>query len=74
MEPLPQKPSWPLSTLLTIADIANPTGYGDPLITGVTADSRAVRAGNLFVAVRGAKADGLSFAAQAIAAGAVAIL
>ena len=74
MEPLPQKPNWPLSTLLTIADVSNPSGFGDPLIGGVTADSRMVQAGDLFVAVRGAKADGLSFAEQAIAAGAVAIL
>jgi UDP-N-acetylmuramoyl-L-alanyl-D-glutamate--2,6-diaminopimelate ligase len=43
-------------------------------ITGVSADSRAVKPGYLFVAVPGTKADGLSFVPQAVAAGAVAVL
>ncbi len=43
-------------------------------VTGVTADSRAVAPGFLFFAVAGAKADGLQFAPQALAAGAVAIV
>ncbi|MCX7314308.1 MAG: UDP-N-acetylmuramoyl-L-alanyl-D-glutamate--2,6-diaminopimelate ligase, partial [Alphaproteobacteria bacterium] len=42
--------------------------------TGVTADSRKVARGDVFVAVPGTKADGLSFAAQAAAAGATAIV
>src|SRR3569623_3378397 len=42
--------------------------------TGVTADSRKVKPGNVFVAVPGTKADGLAFAAQAAAAGAAAII
>ena len=37
-------------------------------------DSRKVKPGDLFVAVPGTKADGLSFAPQAIAAGAVAVM
>jgi UDP-N-acetylmuramoyl-L-alanyl-D-glutamate--2,6-diaminopimelate ligase len=44
------------------------------VVSGLTADSRAVRAGNLFAAFPGTKADGLSFVPQAIAAGAAAIL
>jgi UDP-N-acetylmuramoyl-L-alanyl-D-glutamate--2,6-diaminopimelate ligase len=40
----------------------------------VTADSRAVKPGSVFFAVAGAKADGMAFAAQALAAGAVAIV
>jgi UDP-N-acetylmuramyl-tripeptide synthetase/UDP-N-acetylmuramoyl-tripeptide--D-alanyl-D-alanine ligase len=43
-------------------------------VTGATADSRAVAPGFLFFAVAGAKADGMSFAPQALAAGAVAIV
>ena len=43
-------------------------------VRGVTADSRAVAPGSLFFAIAGAKADGLQFAAQALAAGAVAIV
>ncbi|MDO8411148.1 MAG: UDP-N-acetylmuramoyl-L-alanyl-D-glutamate--2,6-diaminopimelate ligase [Phenylobacterium sp.] len=46
----------------------------DPQVTGVTADSRKVRPGYLFAALPGAQADGAAFAAQAVAAGAVAIL
>ena len=41
---------------------------------GVTHDSRLVQRGWVFVALRGLKADGAEFAAQAIAAGAVAIV
>ena len=41
---------------------------------GVTHDSRRVEAGWVFVALRGLKTDGVEFAAQAIAAGAAAIV
>ncbi|WP_294540135.1 UDP-N-acetylmuramoyl-L-alanyl-D-glutamate--2,6-diaminopimelate ligase [uncultured Rhodoblastus sp.] len=43
-------------------------------VTGVTADSRAVAPGFLFFALAGAKANGLQFASQALAAGALAIV
>jgi UDP-N-acetylmuramoyl-L-alanyl-D-glutamate--2,6-diaminopimelate ligase len=43
-------------------------------IAGLSADSRAVAPGFLFVAVPGTKADGLAFVAQAVAAGAVAVM
>jgi UDP-N-acetylmuramoyl-L-alanyl-D-glutamate--2,6-diaminopimelate ligase len=43
-------------------------------INGVTADSRKVQRGSLFVAVPGTKADGLQYTAAAIAAGAAAIV
>jgi UDP-N-acetylmuramoyl-L-alanyl-D-glutamate--2,6-diaminopimelate ligase len=46
----------------------------DPMLTGLTADSRAVKRGDAFVALRGATTHGLRFAAQADAAGAAAIL
>ena len=46
----------------------------DPEITGVTADSRKVRPGYLFAALPGSKADGATFAAKAVAAGAVAVI
>ena len=42
-------------------------------IAGVTADSRKVKPGFLFVAIAGAKADGAHFAKQAAYAGAVAV-
>lgn len=43
-------------------------------IAGIAADSRAIKAGFLFVAVPGTKADGLAFVPQALAAGAVAVM
>ena len=46
----------------------------DPVITGVTADSRKVAPGALFVALPGNAADGRAFIPQALAKGAVAVL
>jgi UDP-N-acetylmuramoyl-L-alanyl-D-glutamate--2,6-diaminopimelate ligase len=43
-------------------------------VTGITHDSRAVRPGDLYVALPGAHVHGADFAAQAAAAGAVAVL
>jgi UDP-N-acetylmuramoyl-L-alanyl-D-glutamate--2,6-diaminopimelate ligase len=47
---------------------------GDPDITGLTADSRAVKPGYLFAALPGARADGSAFVEDAVRKGAVAIL
>ena len=46
----------------------------DPVITGVTADSRKVAPGALFVALPGTQADGRAFIPQALAQGAAAVL
>ena len=46
----------------------------DVPVSGMTEDSRRVRPGDVFVAVRGATADGHAFAADAAARGAVAVL
>jgi UDP-N-acetylmuramoyl-L-alanyl-D-glutamate--2,6-diaminopimelate ligase len=46
----------------------------DIRITGLTADSRLVAPGMLFVALSGTKADGMAFVAEAVARGAAAIL
>jgi UDP-N-acetylmuramoyl-L-alanyl-D-glutamate--2,6-diaminopimelate ligase len=43
-------------------------------ITGISADSRSVKPGDLFVAVPGTKADGMQFAHDAVQRGAVAVL
>lgn len=50
--------------------------HGDPetVITGIEYDSRLIRAGNLFAALRGADSDGHDFAHQATARGAAAML
>ena len=67
---------------LSLADVAQlcagalrSSSDEDLMIDGcVVADSRAVEAGSLFVAVPGAHVDGHDFAAQAVAAGAAAVL
>ncbi len=46
----------------------------DPVITGVTADSRKVGPGSLFVALPGTAADGRAFIPQALSQGAAAVL
>lgn len=46
----------------------------DPMITGVTADSRKVAPGSLFVALPGNAADGRAFIPQALSKGAAAVL
>jgi UDP-N-acetylmuramoyl-L-alanyl-D-glutamate--2,6-diaminopimelate ligase len=43
-------------------------------ITGITADSRAVRPGDLFAALPGTRSDGRAFIAEAVARGAAAVL
>ena len=55
-------------------DAACPAGAGDIAVTGLAADSRLVKPGNVFFALAGAKTDGAKFVAGAIAAGAVAIV
>src|SRR5688500_10179263 len=43
-------------------------------VSGVTADSRAVKRGNVYFALAGSKKNGTAFAAQAAAAGAAAVV
>jgi UDP-N-acetylmuramoyl-L-alanyl-D-glutamate--2,6-diaminopimelate ligase len=50
------------------------SGEENPHVTTLTFDSREVREGALFVAIRGTQADGHRFISQAIQAGAVAIV
>jgi UDP-N-acetylmuramoyl-tripeptide--D-alanyl-D-alanine ligase len=63
-----------LSDVASAAGSALPAGTSDVELSGVAVDSRAVRAGSLFVAIRGARADGHDFAPDAVARGARAIL
>jgi len=51
-----------------------PPGAGDVVLTGATVDSRQARPGDLFGALPGEAMHGATFAAQAVASGAVAIL
>ena len=63
----------------TVAEVANALGVpalGTPgplaRLAGVSIDSRTVKAGELFVAIRGPRHDGHTYVAAALAAGAVA--
>ncbi|HEY0834797.1 MAG TPA: Mur ligase domain-containing protein, partial [Azospirillum sp.] len=60
-----------LSRLLAATEAAV---HGDVEVTGLTADSRAVRPGFLFAALPGSKVDGRAFVADALARGAAAVL
>lgn len=64
----------PLSQAVHLSDLLRRDVSSDPLITGVTADSRKVEAGALFVALPGTAADGRAFIPQALAQGAAAVL
>jgi len=57
-----------------LSDVVAQGRADDPVITGVTADSRKVAPGVLFAALPGAKMDGRSYIPAAIAAGAAAVL
>lgn len=70
------RPAWTLSRLLDgfAAWPSAGSGHGDPLILGLSLDSRRVAPGTLFLACQGAAAHGLDFAEAAQRAGAAAIL
>ncbi|MBF9070987.1 UDP-N-acetylmuramoyl-L-alanyl-D-glutamate--2,6-diaminopimelate ligase [Streptacidiphilus sp. NEAU-YB345] len=81
-----QSPLRPRNTTgLTLAQVGALLGLDDTdraladgaaavAVTGITHDSRAVRPGDIYAALPGANAHGADFAAQAAAAGAVAVL
>src|SRR5712691_10323021 len=62
-----------LANLLTV-DALSDVRFASLDVGGVTADSRTVKPGDLFVAVAGVKDDGLRFVVPALAGGAVAIM
>lgn len=61
-------------TLAELAAAAGARAAGAAELTGVAVDSRHVRPGDLFVAIRGARVDGHDFAGDAVARGARALL
>jgi len=63
-----------LSALLNGLPSYELIGEADVEITGMAHDSRRVRAGDLFVAIRGLEADGHDYIGQALAQGAAAIV
>src|SRR6516165_166739 len=62
-----------LADLLT-ADVVSDPSYAGLEVRGVSADSRTVKPGYVFVAIAGTKDDGLRFVDQALSSGAVAIM
>src|SRR5215467_2006037 len=62
-----------LKDLLTV-DALSDARFDTLEVGGITADSRTVRSGDLFVAIAGLKDDGLRFVAPAVAAGAAAVM
>jgi UDP-N-acetylmuramoyl-L-alanyl-D-glutamate--2,6-diaminopimelate ligase len=76
----PQRPLSGLSTLLGVR-LDPDTAVGNSLVpndlgclSGVTLDSRSVRPGDLYAALPGTRVHGAAFCADAVAAGAVAVL
>ena len=63
-----------LSAVLSDLPFSHTPISTDPDITGIVSDSRAVKPGNLFVALTGGTTDGHQFIPAAIAAGAAAIV
>ena len=59
---------------MRLSELANEPVAVDPDITGITADSREIVAGNLFAALPGVEMDGAKFIPQAEARGAAAVL
>ena len=57
-----------------LSDLMRREVPADPVITGITADSRKVQPGVLFAALPGSQSDGRAFIPQALAQGAAAVL
>lgn len=66
----------PAFTPLPLSDLAGPEfpRGQNPMIAGISEDSRAIRPGYLFAAIPGKRQDGAAFIPAALAAGAVAVL
>lgn len=63
-----------LQDILSVCSYAQVEGEADQTVTDITADSRAVQKGSLFICLEGAHVDGHRFAAAAAEKGAVAVI
>ncbi|MBQ5720017.1 MAG: UDP-N-acetylmuramoyl-L-alanyl-D-glutamate--2,6-diaminopimelate ligase, partial [Alistipes sp.] len=63
-----------LSEILSSTEVRSFTASSDPLITGLTFDSREVKAGDCFFALRGTQVDGHDYIERATEAGAAAVV
>src|SRR5918996_1184790 len=64
----------PLAAIAALLGLTPPTAGAEPVVTGITHDSRQVRPGDLYAALPGAHTHGATHAAAAAEAGAVAVL
>src|SRR5215207_6173629 len=64
----------PLAGIAALLGLTPSAAGADPVVTGITHDSRQIRPGDLYAALPGARAHGAEFAVQAAANGAAAIL
>ncbi|WP_144662578.1 UDP-N-acetylmuramoyl-L-alanyl-D-glutamate--2,6-diaminopimelate ligase [Paenarthrobacter nicotinovorans] len=64
----------PLAAIASALGVTAPDGSQDIGVTGITLNSRAVEAGDLYLALPGATRHGADFVPQAIDAGAVAVV
>lgn len=62
-----------LDELVAAVEGSRVFGTGNPIIVDATHDSRTVKPGSLYVAIRGAAADGHDFIPQAVSRGAAAV-
>lgn len=73
--PRPDRPHLtPLAELAALLGVSAPNTPEPVLVTGITHDSRAVRPGDLYAALPGARLHGADFADQAAKLGAAAVL
>ena len=63
-----------LQQLIELLPEVNVIGTTDKTVTDITADSRVVQQGSLFIALKGAHVDGHKFLGKAAEAGAAAAL
>jgi UDP-N-acetylmuramoyl-L-alanyl-D-glutamate--2,6-diaminopimelate ligase len=61
-------------SLIKVVKGARVVGKGDPIITGISENSKTVQKGNLFVCIPGAKHNGRGFALEAVDKGAKALV
>ena len=63
-----------LADLLPVGATVSDARFATLEVSGVSADSRTIRPGDLFVALAGAKDDGMRFVGPALRSGAVAVM
>jgi len=63
-----------LSNIISLYKGVNSDGFSDREVSGIAYDSRRVKPGDVFVCIKGFKADGHDYASAAVGSGAVAVV